>query len=102
MPRPLNRVRPGLDWERLNRNVSLAVETGNGLPGRYWDYRVSIINQQGVDVKAAAEEYWGKYRATRSRSASISPGAINQDHSADAARHTCRLPKDAFPVPWLV
>ena len=91
-----SRVRPGLDWERLNRNVSLAVETRNRLRA---DTRiiVSIINQQGVDVKAA-EEYWGGI-VDKVQVRKYLTWGYNKNFSADAAAYL--PPEKRVPCPWL-
>ena len=91
-----SRVRPGLDWQRLNRNVSLALETRNRLRA---DTRiiVSIINQQGVDVKAA-EEYWGSI-VDKVQVRKYLTWGYNKDFSADAAAYL--PPEKRVPCPWL-
>jgi len=50
------KVRPGLDWNRLNASVRLAREIRDALKA---PMRIvcSIINQEGVDVDLA-EQYW--------------------------------------------
>lgn len=91
-----SRVRPGLDWQQLNRNVSLAVETRHRL-GADTRIIVSIINQQGVDVKAA-EEYWGRI-VDKVQVRKYLTWGYNKNHSADAAAYL--PPEERIPCPWL-
>jgi wyosine [tRNA(Phe)-imidazoG37] synthetase (radical SAM superfamily) len=51
-----NMIRPGLDWDLLNRNAGLAVEIRKKFKAQT-KFIASIINQKGVDVEAA-EKYW--------------------------------------------
>lgn len=91
-----NWVRPGLDWETLNRNVKLAVKLRNTLqaPAKII---VSVINQEGVDVEAA-ERYWSKIVDNVQIRKYLTWG-YNEDKSADAAPYLS--PEERIPCPWL-
>lgn len=90
------RVRPGLDWERLNTNVRLAVDIRNRLssPTRIV---TSVINQQDVDVEAA-EAHWGTI-VDKVQVRKFLTWGYNEDHSADATPYL--PPEDRLPCPWL-
>lgn len=90
------RVRPGLDWDALNRNATMAVEIRNRLssPTRII---ASIINQEGVDV-AAAEKYWSTI-ADKVQIRKYLTWGYNEDHSADDTPYL--PPSERIPCPWL-
>ena len=94
--RTYNWVRPGLDWNRLNRNVGLAVEIRGRLDA---DTRIiaSIINQEGVNV-LAAEEYWSGI-VDKVQVRKYLTWGYNKDKSADATAYL--PPEDRIPCPWL-
>ena len=91
-----NRVRPGLDWEHLNRNVRMAVDIRNCLNA---ETRVvsSIINQEGVNVNAA-ESYWSKIVDNVQVRKYLTWG-YNKNRSADSRAYLDS--KDRIPCPWL-
>ena len=91
-----NRVRPGLDWSRLNQNVRLAVSIRERIKA---DTRVitSIINQEGVDVQAA-EEYWSKI-VDKVQVRKYLTWGYNEDQSADSTPYL--PPEKRIPCPWL-
>jgi len=91
-----NRVRPGLDWSRLNQNVRLAVSIRERLKV---DTRVitSIINQEGVDVQAA-EDYWSKI-VDKVQVRKYLTWGYNEDQSADSTPYL--PPEKRIPCPWL-
>jgi radical SAM protein with 4Fe4S-binding SPASM domain len=89
-------VRPGLDWEKLNRNVRLAIDIRNTL---HADTRIitSVINQEGVDVQAA-EQYWSKIVDNVQIRKYLTWG-YNEDNSADSTPYL--PPEERVPCPWL-
>ncbi|MBL7070846.1 MAG: radical SAM protein [Candidatus Omnitrophica bacterium] len=90
------RVRPGLDWKRVNENVRMAADIRDHLkaPTRII---VSVINQKDVDIKAA-DGYWGKI-ADKVQIRKYLTWGYNKDHSADPTPY---LPlEEAVPCPWL-
>jgi MoaA/NifB/PqqE/SkfB family radical SAM enzyme len=89
-------VRPGLDWETLNRNVRLACEIREKVGG---DTKIiaSVINQKGVDV-CAAEEYWSKVVDKVQKRKYLTWG-YNEERSADSTPYL--QPEDRVPCPWL-
>ena len=91
-----NSVRPGLDWNRLNRNVRLAVEIRERLEA---NTRIitSIINQEGVDVQTA-EEYWSGI-VDKVQVRKYLTWGYNKDKSADATPYL--PPEERIPCPWL-
>jgi len=91
-----NRVRPGLNWEKLNQNVKLAVGIRNQL---HTDTRIiaSVINQQGVNVEAA-EKYWSEI-VDKVQIRKYLTWGYNKDESADPAPYL--PPKEHVPCPWL-
>jgi radical SAM protein with 4Fe4S-binding SPASM domain len=91
-----NQVRPGLDWIKLNRNARLAVEIRNRF---HTNTRIiaSVINQQGVNVKAA-EEYWSEI-VDKVQIRKYLTWGYNKDKSADTAPYL--PPEERVPCPWL-
>lgn len=90
------RLRPGLSWEKVNKNMQIAVTVRNTLkaPARII---VSIINQKGVDV-IAAEEYWRRM-ADKVQIRKYLKWDYNKDNSADLTPY---LPlEERIPCPWL-
>jgi len=85
-------ARPGLSWDRLNKNVEEARENKG-------DTRiiVSIINQKGIDVKKA-EEYW-KGIADAVQVRKFLTWGYNEDNSADDTPYL--PPEKRVPCPWL-
>ena len=90
------RVRPGLDWNRLNASIRLAREIRDTLkaPTRIVG---SIINQKNVDV-VAAEQYWSFFLDKVQIRKYLTWG-YNKDHSADASPYL--PPEERIPCPWL-
>lgn len=90
------KVRPGIDWGTVNRNVKLAVAIRNELkaPAKII---CSIINQDGVDV-AKAEEYW-KPVVDNVQIRKYLTWGYNEDHSADSSAYL--PPNERIPCPWL-
>jgi radical SAM protein with 4Fe4S-binding SPASM domain len=90
------RVRPGLDWAVLNRNVRRAREVRDRLaaPTRII---CSVINQEGVDV-AAAEAHWAAV-ADKVQVRKFLTWGYCQDRSADRAPYL--PPGRDVPCPWL-
>ncbi|MDY6972096.1 MAG: radical SAM protein [Thermodesulfobacteriota bacterium] len=91
-----NRVRPGLDWQRLNKNVRFAVDIRERLRA---DTRVitSVINQKGVDVRAA-EEYWSGI-VDKVQVRKYLTWGYNKNESADSTPYL--PPEERVPCPWL-
>ena len=89
-------VRPGLDWERLNQNIRMAVDIRNRIkaPTRIV---TSIINQQGVDVDEA-EAYW-RAIVDKVQIRKFLTWGYNPDNSADATPYL--PPEERLPCPWL-
>lgn len=90
------KVRPGLEWNTLNRNVRTAVDIRNRV-GSGTRIIVSVINQQDVDVKAA-EAYWTPI-ADKVQIRKYLTWGYNPDHSADASPYL--PPEERIPCPWL-
>ena len=90
------RVRPGLDWEVLNRNARQAAALRHelGAPTRLI---ASIINQKGVDVPAA-EAYWAGI-VDKVQVRKYLTWGYNEDQSADPAPYL--PPEKRVPCPWL-
>jgi len=95
-PETYVRVRPGLDWETLNRNAGTAVELRNRLKS---ETRIiaSIINQKGVDVPAA-ERHWAKI-VDKVQIRKYLTWGYNEDYSADDTPYL--PPEERVPCPWL-
>ncbi len=89
-------VRPGLDWERLNKSVHMAVDIRNRL-GSSTRIVTSIINQQGVDVDKA-EAHWNAI-VDKVQIRKFLTWGYNDDKSADASPYL--PPEDRLPCPWL-
>jgi radical SAM protein with 4Fe4S-binding SPASM domain len=89
------RVR-GLDWDRLNRNVAMAVAIREAMasPTRIV---ASIINQKGVDV-ATAEAHWTRI-VDKVQIRKYLTWGINEDQSADPTPYL--PPEERIPCPWL-
>lgn len=89
-------VRPGLDWDTLNENVSLAVKIRNELsaPTRII---TSVINQEGVDVDAA-ENHWGRI-VDKVQIRKFLTWGYNENKSADDTPYL--PPEERIPCPWL-
>lgn len=90
------RVRPGLDWQRLNHNVRAAVKIRDEL-GSSTRLVASVINQEGVDVEAA-EAYWNGIVDKVQIRKYLTWGYI-EDHSADPEPYL--PPEERIPCPWL-
>lgn len=91
-----NWVRPGLDWEVLNRNIELAVKIRNMFQART-KIIVSVINQEGVDIEAA-EQYWSKIVDNVQIRKFLTWG-YNDNKSADDSPYL--PPEERIPCPWL-
>jgi len=91
-----NRVRPGLSWTKLNRNVKLAVEIRNRL---HTDTKIiaSVINQKEVNVKDA-EEYWSEI-VDKVQIRKYLTWGYNEDKSANSTPYLS--PEEHVPCPWL-
>jgi radical SAM protein with 4Fe4S-binding SPASM domain len=89
-------VRPGLDWETVNRNLEAAVRLRNELGA---DTRIitSVINQTGVDVDLA-ERHWSA-RADKVQIRKFLTWGYNEDRSADDTPYL--PPSKRAPCPWL-
>jgi len=90
------KVRPGLDWRRLNRNVKMVVDIRNRLNAQT-RIITSIINQKGVDVDAA-EKYWSEI-VDKVQIRKYLTWGYNEDYSADDQPYL--PPSDRIPCPWL-
>jgi MoaA/NifB/PqqE/SkfB family radical SAM enzyme len=90
------KVRPGLNWETLNRVVRMAVDIRNHLNAETLII-ASVINQEGVDVNAAAE-YW-KNIVDKVQIRKYLTWGYNEDHSADDTPYL--PPAERIPCPWL-
>jgi len=89
-------VRPGLDWEKLNRNVNYAIDIREKA-GAATRIIASVINQKGVDVKSA-EEYWSRL-VDKVQVRKYLTWGYNKNESADNSPY---LPVDQrVPCPWL-
>ena len=90
------RVRPGLDWRRLNENANLAVRIRDDCKS---GTRIiaSIINQKNVDVEGA-ESYWAKI-VDKVQIRKYLTWGYNQDESGDSAPYL--PPGERIPCPWL-
>jgi radical SAM protein with 4Fe4S-binding SPASM domain len=91
-----NRVRPGLDWKRLNQNVRLTADIMDKL---HSDTRIiaSVINQKDVDVKAA-EKHWSRM-VDKVQIRKYLTWGYTEDKSADPTPYL--PPEDRIPCPWL-
>jgi|TARA_B100000315_G_scaffold260934_1_gene327738 radical SAM protein with 4Fe4S-binding SPASM domain len=90
------RVRPGLDWDTLNRNVQYAVQIRNK-KNKSTRIIASVINQKGVDAKAA-DQYWSRI-VDKVQIRKFLTWGINADHSADTTPYLS--PEQRVPCPWL-
>jgi len=89
-------VRPGLDWEKLNRNVNYAIDIREKA-GAATRIIASVINQKGVDVKSA-EKYWSRL-VDKVQVRKYLTWGYNKNESADNSPY---LPVDQrVPCPWL-
>jgi len=95
-PETYARVRPGLDWETLNRNVQTAVELRNS-SGSETRIITSVINQRGVDVERATK-YWSSV-ADNVQIRKYLTWGYNKNRSADDSSYL--PPEDRIPCPWL-
>lgn len=91
-----NIVRPGLDWNRLNHNVRLALKIRQRLQAET-RIIVSVINQEGVNVQAA-EEYWSGI-VDKVQVRKYLTWGYTQDKSADSTPYL--PPEERIPCPWL-
>ena len=89
-------VRPGVEWQTLIRNVKLAAELRKELNAPT-KFIASIINQQGVDVKAA-ETFWSKL-VDKVQIRKFLTWGYNKDNSADDTPYL--PPEERVPCPWL-
>jgi radical SAM protein with 4Fe4S-binding SPASM domain len=90
------KVRPGLDWYRLNRTVEKAREIRDRI-GSGTKIITSIINQEDVDVDAA-ERHWASI-ADKVQIRKFLTWGYNNDHSADPSPYL--PPEQNIPCPWL-
>ena len=94
--RTYNWVRPGLNWDRLNENVKLAVDIRDRLQADT-NLIVSVINQKGVDVQNT-EQYWSKI-VDKVQVRKYLTWGYNEDRSADSTPYLSH--KERIPCPWL-
>ena len=90
------KVRRGLDWDVLNKNIRTAVRIRNELSG-HTRIIVSAINQLGVDT-AKVRKYWGS-RADKVQIRKYLTWGYNKDMSQDPAPYL--PPEQKVPCPWL-
>lgn len=90
------RVRTGLDWRRLNKNVEMAVNIREDLKSNT-RIIVSVINQKGVDVEAA-KKYWDKL-VDKVQIRKYLTWGYNKNESADPTPYL--PPEKRIPCPWL-
>ena len=90
------KIRPGLDWGNLIRNVNEAVKIRNESESKT-KVIASVINQKGIDVEAS-EEFWHKKVDKVQIRKFLTWGYID-DHSADSAPYL--NPEEKIPCPWL-
>ncbi len=90
------RVRPGLGWARLNRNVRLAIQIRKKLKSET-KIIASIINQEGVDVQDA-EGYWSGI-VDKVQVRKYLTWGYNEDKSGDPSPYL--PPQERIPCPWL-
>jgi radical SAM protein with 4Fe4S-binding SPASM domain len=89
-------VRPGLDWQTLNKNVKLAMDIRERA-GAETKIIASVINQKGVDVEGA-ESYWSGI-VDKVQVRKYLTWGYNKDQSADDRPY---LPSEQrIPCPWL-
>lgn len=90
-------ARAGLDWDKLNRNIALAMEIRERLsaPTRIL---ASIINQKGVDVEAA-EAYWTP-RVDKVQVRKFLTWGYNQDNSGDKTPYLPPEQRIPCPIPF--
>lgn len=94
--RTYRKVRPGLNWPNLVRNVKKAVAIRNAGSSET-KIIASIINQEGVAVKKA-EKYWLNIVDNVQIRKFLTWGYV-KNHSADSTPY---LPsEDKIPCPWL-
>lgn len=90
------RVRPGLNWQDLHRNVDLANTIRDRLKATT-RIIASVINQKGVDVKNA-EAHWAEL-VDKVQIRKFLTWGYNEDHSADPSPYL--PPSERVPCPWL-
>lgn len=95
-PETYKRVRPGLSWDVLNQNVRTALDIRERL-GSPTRIIASVINQEGVDVKAATD-HWGAM-ADKVQVRKYLTWGYNPDRSQDPSPYL--PPEEATPCPWL-
>lgn len=91
-----DRVRPGLDWERVNASARDAVAIRNRL-GAQTRLLASVINQTGVDVDLA-ERHWSAI-VDKVQIRKYLTWGYNEDRSADDSAYL--PPEERVPCPWL-
>ncbi len=94
--RTYNRVRPGLNWSRLNRNVEMAIEIRGNI-NAHTKIIASVINQKGVDVQGA-EAYWSVI-VDKVQVRKYLTWGYTEDKSADPTPYL--PPEERVPCPWL-
>ncbi len=90
------RVRPGLGWARLNRNVRLAIQIRDKVKSET-KIIASIINQEEVVVQAA-EGYWSGI-VDKVQVRKYLTWGYNEDKSGDPSPYL--PPQERIPCPWL-
>jgi len=90
-------VRPGLDWNKLNKNVLTALDLREKL-GIKTRIIVSVIKQKGVDV-VQAERYWSKLVDKVQIRKFLTWGYNDESRSADDSPYL--PPEERIPCPWL-
>jgi radical SAM protein with 4Fe4S-binding SPASM domain len=91
-----NMVRPGVNWDTVNKNIELAVKTRNAL-GSNTRIIVSAINQHGVDVEEV-ERYWTP-KVDKVQIRKFLTWGYVEDKSQDDTPYL--PPESKIPCPWL-
>lgn len=91
-----NKVRPGLNWLKLNKNVERLVSLRNALNSTT-KIIVSAINQEGVDVEQV-KQYWSS-KVDNVQIRKYLTWGYNEDKSADTTPYL--PPEQMIPCPWL-
>ncbi len=91
------RVRKGLNWDRLVKNVREAVELRNKLKSKT-KIIASGVNQQGIDIDEVAS-FWEPLVDVFQKRKYLSWGLIDSSKSADPAPYL--MPEDHVPCPLI-
>jgi radical SAM protein with 4Fe4S-binding SPASM domain len=90
------KLRPGLNWQTLNRNIELAMNFRNKL-GSNTRIIASVVNQEGVDIKKT-KIYW-KQKIDKLQVRKYLTWGILKNYSQDPTPYLPREKK--IPCPWL-